>query len=101
MALEGTIGSAPCTSINSKQTCEISMETPKKKGPIKCAHTASECKDKAVKIIGDCRYCQQKFCGKHRLPEAHSCQNLNNCRLESAAKNTAKLMGEKCETSKV
>ncbi len=59
------------------------------------------CHDRCVKIIGDCRYCSSKFCGKHRLPEAHACSNLSNCRQESASRLTNKLMGEKCVSEKV
>ena len=33
--------------------------------------------NRAVCLIGDCRYCDGKFCLKHRLPETHAC-NLAN-----------------------
>ncbi|KAJ3203085.1 hypothetical protein HDU67_010397 [Dinochytrium kinnereticum] len=59
------------------------------------------CADRAVRTIGDCRHCQKKFCGKHRLPEAHICPNLQSCREEAMAKNASKLLNEKCVASKV
>ncbi|KAJ3321271.1 hypothetical protein HDV06_004496 [Boothiomyces sp. JEL0866] len=73
----------------------------KKSGPSKCAHTAAGCTDRAVKIVGDCRYCEKKYCSKHRLPEAHQCENIISCRQESASKLSAKLLGEKTIGSKV
>src|SRR6184192_3788719 len=36
-----------------------------KKG--KCAF--GDCNQKPVLIVGDCKFCTQKFCGGHRLPE--------------------------------
>ncbi|KAJ3157002.1 hypothetical protein HDU89_002412 [Geranomyces variabilis] len=59
------------------------------------------CTDRAVKIIGDCRYCAQKYCGKHRLPEAHMCDNLQKCRDQSAENLKSRLLGEKCVAEKV
>jgi len=37
--------------------------TPKTKKANRCAFEG--CNARVVKIIGDCRYCQQKFCGKY------------------------------------
>jgi ubiquitin C len=59
------------------------------------------CTDKAVKIVGDCRYCSAKFCGRHRLPEAHACVNLTNCKEVAHERNSVKLMSERCVASKV
>ncbi|KAI7862223.1 ubiquitin-related domain-containing protein [Spinellus fusiger] len=59
------------------------------------------CSDKPVKIIGDCRYCQSKFCARHRLPEAHVCVNLKNCREVAHERNSMKLLSERCVASKV
>ncbi|KAJ3088886.1 hypothetical protein HK102_007709 [Quaeritorhiza haematococci] len=73
--------------------------SPKKGGAAKCS--CGGCGDRAVKIIGDCRYCTKKFCSRHRLPEAHACPNMQSCRQDSINKNTNKLLGEKCVASKV
>jgi ubiquitin C len=59
------------------------------------------CTDKAVKIVGDCRYCEAKFCGRHRLPEAHACVNLTNCKQVAHERNSVKLLSERCVASKV
>jgi predicted nucleic acid binding AN1-type Zn finger protein len=71
------------------------------KGVTKCAYTISGCTDKVVKIIGDCRYCEQKFCGRHRLPEAHVCPNMKSCKEEASLRLAGKLMGERTVASKV
>ena len=59
------------------------------------------CSDRIAKIIGDCRYCSSKFCGKHRLPETHLCPNMQTCKQQSFEKNSNKLMNEKCVANKV
>ncbi|RKP22432.1 ubiquitin-related domain-containing protein [Syncephalis pseudoplumigaleata] len=60
-----------------------------------------DCTDRVVKIVGDCRYCQKRFCGRHRLPEAHACSNLTTCQQASFERNAGKLLQEKCVASKV
>ncbi|RKP22688.1 ubiquitin-related domain-containing protein [Syncephalis pseudoplumigaleata] len=55
-----------------------------------------DCTDRVVKIVGDCRYCQKRFCGRHRLPEAHACSNLTTCQQASFERNAGKLLQEKC-----
>ncbi|ORX97774.1 hypothetical protein K493DRAFT_313932 [Basidiobolus meristosporus CBS 931.73] len=59
------------------------------------------CHDRAVRIIGECRYCEHKFCGKHRLPEAHVCPNLTTCKQNSFERYADRLLSEKCVASKV
>ncbi|KAL1926549.1 hypothetical protein VTP01DRAFT_5670 [Rhizomucor pusillus] len=60
-----------------------------------------DCTDKVVKIIGDCRYCQSKFCSRHRLPEDHACVNLLSCKQAAHERNSTKLLSERCVASKV
>jgi ubiquitin C len=60
-----------------------------------------ECPQKPVLIIGDCKFCQKKFCGSHRLAESHACQNLQACRDLHFNKNKEKVLREKCVASKV
>ncbi|KAL1924936.1 uncharacterized protein VTP21DRAFT_4590 [Calcarisporiella thermophila] len=59
------------------------------------------CSSRAMKLVGDCRYCEHSFCGKHRIPEMHSCANLTSCRQDAHARNSSKLISEKCVASKV
>jgi ubiquitin C len=65
----------------------------------KCAF--GECNQKPVLLVGDCKYCNNKFCGSHRLPETHVCTGMESCRQAHFVKNKQKLEGEKCVASKV
>ncbi|KAF1807443.1 ubiquitin-related domain-containing protein [Mucor lusitanicus] len=76
-----------------------SDEKPAPRKKSRCAY--SSCSDKVVKIIGDCRYCQHKFCSRHRLPEDHVCENLMSCRQAAHERNSIKLLSERCVASKV
>jgi len=60
-----------------------------------------DCQDRVAVIIGDCSFCKQSFCGKHRLPETHACLNLQSCRQKAFDKNSQKLLSEKCTSAKV
>jgi hypothetical protein len=46
--------------------------------PKKTRCTFKECKDAAVRIAGDCAFCEGHFCGKHRLLEDHKCDGLED-----------------------
>ena len=59
------------------------------------------CVNKSLKLVGDCRWCQNSFCSKHRLPEAHACGNLMGCKEASAQILAKKLLNEKCVAHKV
>ena len=59
------------------------------------------CSKKTAKIIGDCRYCSNKFCESHRLPESHSCTCYDKVRCESKNILKNKLMNEKCVGVKI
>ncbi|KAI9224957.1 hypothetical protein BC828DRAFT_343306, partial [Blastocladiella britannica] len=65
----------------------------------RCNHQG--CSDKVAKIIGDCRFCQSKFCSRHRLPEAHSCEGIDSCRQASHDRNASRLLADKCVAAKV
>ncbi|PRP82690.1 hypothetical protein PROFUN_10054 [Planoprotostelium fungivorum] len=60
-----------------------------------------DCNQKPVLIVGDCKFCTSKFCGKHRLPEDHVCPQMQSCRDQSFMKNKMKLESERCIASKV
>ena len=49
------------------------------------------CNKKTSKIIGDCNYCNNKFCDKHRLPESHNCTKLDECCKLAKEQNEIKL----------
>jgi len=60
-----------------------------------------DCSKRPAVGVGDCRFCAAKYCTQHRLPEAHACQNLQDCKKQSFDKNKEKLMREKCVGLKV
>ncbi|EKX37108.1 ubiquitin [Guillardia theta CCMP2712] len=68
-------------------------------GAKKCNHEG--CTSKVAPIIGDCKYCQHKFCGSHRLPETHCCAAMDTCKAAAFEKNAAKLENEKCVAPKL
>jgi ubiquitin C len=77
------------------------QDTIKQKSPRKVRCNSTGCNDKIVKIIGICKYCSMGYCGKHRIPESHNCENLFTCKQESHERLAGKLLKEKCVASKV
>eukprot|EP00286_Rhodomonas_abbreviata_P029559 CAMPEP_0181307720 /NCGR_PEP_ID=MMETSP1101-20121128/11046_1 /TAXON_ID=46948 /ORGANISM="Rhodomonas abbreviata, Strain Caron Lab Isolate" /LENGTH=145 /DNA_ID=CAMNT_0023413987 /DNA_START=23 /DNA_END=460 /DNA_ORIENTATION=+ len=59
------------------------------------------CTDRVAMIIGDCKYCNARFCGAHRLPETHACAAMASCKAQAFERNAAKLESEKCVAAKV
>jgi predicted nucleic acid binding AN1-type Zn finger protein len=55
----------------------------------------ADCKKKQALLVGDCKYCDKHFCGTHRLPESHKCEELEKCKKIQFEKNKEKLMGER------
>lgn len=65
----------------------------------KCS--AENCKAKAVLLVGDCKYCKSSYCGKHRLPEYHSCRGMETCRKEANEKNAENVRSNAMPTAKM
>lgn len=63
--------------------------------------TLQDCANPVARVIGNCRWCSEKFCLKHRLPEAHSCQNISGCKAEASSGLAKRLLREKCISNKV
>ncbi|KAK5086647.1 hypothetical protein LTS08_007057 [Lithohypha guttulata] len=60
--------------------------------------TKDGCKAPAQPIVGDCGFCQQRFCGKHRMLESHNCPGLADARQADKDRNTARLEHERTVT---
>jgi ubiquitin C len=56
----------------------------------KCC-AANGCGKRPAPIIGDCVYCNSKFCAQHRLPETHECSKLKECRQTAKTENAERL----------
>ncbi|KAK0503145.1 hypothetical protein EDD18DRAFT_1136530 [Armillaria luteobubalina] len=64
-------------------------------------NTSSQCNSAALRLVGECPHCLAQFCGAHRLPEHHSCNNLEDCRQQAFLKNKEKLESERTVASKM
>ncbi|KAI8621136.1 hypothetical protein BC830DRAFT_1055792, partial [Chytriomyces sp. MP71] len=67
----------------------------------KIQRCALGCGAAAVKTVGDCRFCSQKFCAKHRFVEAHACANMQSCHEQAKSGLASKLLAEKTAGAKV
>lgn len=67
--------------------------TPRKNNKPRCSKQG--CKAPAQPIVGDCGFCQKRFCGKHRMLESHNCEGLEDARQADKDRNAAKLEGER------
>ena len=65
----------------------------------RCFH--ENCNKRIAKIIGDCKYCNNKFCSEHRLPELHFCKNMIDVKNNSRKNLELKLSNEKCVGDKI
>ncbi|KIP08180.1 hypothetical protein PHLGIDRAFT_19018 [Phlebiopsis gigantea 11061_1 CR5-6] len=63
--------------------------------------TETRCNQAALRIVGQCPHCRAEFCGTHRMPEHHNCQNLESCRQQAFERNKAKLESERTVASKM
>lgn len=92
--------SVPATTdvkLDSASTVSSGAATPtrtaKKSNKPRCSKQG--CKTFAQPIVGDCGFCQQRFCGKHRMLESHNCSGLDDARQADKDRNAAKLEGER------
>lgn len=60
----------------------------------------TDCNNKAILIVGSCNYCKHNYCGTHRLPEEHLCENMEELRKNKFNLNAKKVMSEKCVATK-
>ncbi|CAH6721301.1 AN1-type zinc finger protein Tmc1p [[Candida] jaroonii] len=77
----------------------ILMKEESKKSKKKCYF--KNCNVNYLKLVGDCQYCQGKYCHKHRLLENHDCNYLNQYKLLEHQKNAIKLENERTISSRV
>lgn len=55
-----------------------------------------ECHCKILSIAIKCNGCGKYYCGTHRLPEYHLCENLDILKITKNKENAEKLFKEKC-----
>ncbi|KAH8833849.1 hypothetical protein DL96DRAFT_1703488 [Flagelloscypha sp. PMI_526] len=61
----------------------------------------TQCNQAALRMVGTCPHCSHNFCGSHRMPEQHQCNNLEDCRMQAFERNKAKLESERTVSSKM
>lgn len=82
-------GSVP----TSAATSGTSTPTKRKSNKPRC--TKEGCKAAAQPIVGDCGFCEKRFCAKHRMLESHNCAGLQDARQADKDRNTARLEHER------
>jgi predicted nucleic acid binding AN1-type Zn finger protein len=92
VAIDASYIMAPNTDSNTKSSSgnnnsSSNINNPKPKS--KCC--AEGCTQKPAMIIGDCAYCESRFCAQHRLPETHECVKMKQCRQIAKTENTQRL----------
>ena len=78
---------------SSTSTSKASTPSGRKSNKPRCSKDG--CKGLAQPIVGDCGFCQKRFCGKHRMLESHNCEGLDNARQADKDRNAAKLQHER------
>ena len=68
---------------------------------LKHKNKCAVCYKRAAPLIGDCGFCQSKFCAMHRLPESHTCVGINQCKQQQYELNRDTLMRNKCVASQI
>lgn len=58
------------------------------------------CKKKSV-IIGKCKFCDNIYCGKHRLSESHECLGIEVCKKNDFLLNKRTLISNKIVLPKI
>lgn len=81
-------------SIANESTLHLAL--PLKGGaPKKIRCQFKDCKDAAQRIVGDCSFCGNHYCGKHRMLESHACTKLEDCKMEEKERNRERLERER------
>ena len=90
-----TLATSDSHQASSATTSGTSTPTSTKRKSNKPRCTKEGCKAPAQPIVGDCGFCQKRFCGKHRMLESHNCSGLEDARRADKDRNTAKLEHER------
>lgn len=55
----------------------------------------AQCRDAAVRLVGECPHCKLQFCAQHRLPEQHACALQDQVRHAAYLANKQRLEQER------
>jgi len=59
------------------------------------------CNNKIHELLGNCKWCSNCYCTEHRIPEAHFCVKIQDCRQNSFNKNALDVGAMKCIAPKL
>ena len=59
------------------------------------------CNGRVVAILGECKWCSGHYCQFHRLPESHSCKNIESCKQSAKGINKQQVLNGICVARKV
>ncbi|EXJ77195.1 hypothetical protein A1O3_10353 [Capronia epimyces CBS 606.96] len=93
--LNESVSDRSTTSSSASTPIPSGAATPTKRKSNKPRCSKEGCKAPAQPIVGDCGFCQKRFCGKHRMLESHNCEGLEDARRADKDRNAAKLQGER------
>lgn len=82
--------------VNVVSRCTAPKTTKKKK---RCSFKG--CSSAPLRMVGDCSFCDGKFCSTHRLLEQHNCSGLQSCKDQLHEQNASKLHREQTQANKV
>ncbi|KAG5358447.1 AN1-type zinc finger protein [Yarrowia sp. B02] len=82
--------------VNVVSRCSAPNPTKKKK---RCSFKG--CSSAPLRMVGDCSFCDGKFCSTHRLLEQHNCSGLQSCKDQLHEQNASKLQREQTQANKV
>lgn len=74
---------------------------PKTAGKKKKRCSFKGCSSAPLRMVGDCSFCDGKFCSTHRLLEQHNCSGLQSCKDQLHEQNASKLQREQTQANKV
>lgn len=86
---------------NIEEKNNIKQENKQKKKKKKNSCSFENCNARVVFMIGDCKWCNLKYCQEHRIPEAHYCSGLDKCKQNSFDINASSVNSMKCVSSKI
>merc|ERR1712100_919055 len=97
---------AQATASSSSPSAEPALEKPAtppagEKKKKKKKKKSNGCDGRVVLLVGDCKWCMKSFCQAHRMPEAHVCPNIKDCRAQAFANNAKKMDSFKCVAPKM
>lgn len=92
--------SIPTTSTDLQLILRLRGGGPKKRcqhgaGQAKEDGTTAQCRDAAVRLVGECPHCKLQFCAQHRLPESHRCAMQDKVRHAAFEANKNRLEQER------